>query len=127
MRILIKLPSACPVADRDCLASFAVEVETENPRSLERDRDLEALRDHAGDAVAAKAARAAIVSIFLGGPHDEQVRRDIAAGEHIIEDPLTDPIGFYGLVRIDRGGGPRVQWYRWIETTGEHADWHDAS
>lgn len=115
MHILIKLPSACSVADHDCSASIVVELATESHRIVERERDLEAPRDHAADAVAAQEARAAVVSIFLGGPHDEQVRRDIAEGEHVVEDPLTDPIGFYGLVRSDRGEESVVQWYRWIE------------
>lgn len=63
-----------------------------------------------------------MVSMFMGGPHDERVRRDIPEGEHIIEDPAFDPIGFYGLTGIERGGGPVVQWYRWIENTGESAE-----
>lgn len=56
-----------------------------------------------------------VVSIFVGGPNDERVRRDIPEGEHIVEDPAFDPIGFYGLTGIERGGAPVVQWYRWIE------------
>ena len=63
-----------------------------------------------------------VVSIFSGGPHDERVRRDIAEGEHIIEDPGFDLIGFYGLAGIERGGAPVVQWYRWIDNTAESAE-----
>ncbi len=42
-------------------------------------------------------------------------RRDIPEGEHIVEDPAFDPIGFYGLAGINRDRGPVVQFYRWIE------------
>jgi hypothetical protein len=115
MRIQIKLPSACPVADRDCLASIVVELATESPSGEKRERDLGVPRDHACDSMAAKPARPAIVSVRLGGPHDEQVRRDIAEGEHIFEDPAVDPIGFYGLTGINGENGPIVQFYRWIE------------
>lgn len=115
MHILIKLPSACSVADHDCSASIVVELATESRSGEKRERDIGVPRDHACDSVAAKPARAAIVSVFLGGPHDEQVRRDIAEGEHIFEDPVFDPIGFYGLTGINRENGPIVQFYRWIE------------
>ena len=68
-----------------------------------------------------------VVSIFLGGPHDERVRRDIPEGEHIVEDPAFDPIGFYGLTGIERSGGAVVQWYRWIDNTAESAEGPPAS
>lgn len=55
------------------------------------------------------------ISVFFGGPYDEQVRRGIPEGEHIVEDPAFDAIGHYTLVQIDRHAMPVAQCYRWVD------------
>lgn len=114
MRIVITLRPPHPREDAGRPSPVVVEVDG---ATAERQQSANAVRAPLDDVASAEdaceAARA-VVSILLGGPHDEQVRRDIPEGEHIVEDPAFDPIGFYGLAGIDRGGGAVVQWYRWI-------------
>jgi hypothetical protein len=100
MRVVVTL-SLC-LQEEDCRCPGSVAGEWECGRADRREPD-------SGD-------RGRVVSIFFGGPHDEHVRRDIPQGEHIVEDPAFEPLGFYGLVTIDRGGFPVVQGYRWIES-----------
>ena len=114
MRVVISLNLPTQVEDRDGSSSVVVEFLSEHAESGELRRDIEPGWDSAFPPEDAVAAQGSLVSILLGGPHDEQVRRDIPVGEHIVEDPAFDPIGFYGLVAIDRGGVPVVQWYRWM-------------
>jgi hypothetical protein len=104
-----------------CPASIAVEWECDRVGSEEPEGESQGTRDRAVPSEGSVTGPGCPISIFLGGPHDEQVRRAIPEGEHIVEDPAFDPIGFYGLVRIDRGIGQVVQFFRWIEVRNASA------
>jgi hypothetical protein len=114
MRVVINLNHPPQKADRRRPSSVVIELDREDAESQEPERDMQALQDRTGVSEDLIAEPGTPVSFFLGGPRDEHVRRDIPEGEHIVEDPAFDPLGFYGLVGIDRGGGPVVQWYRWM-------------
>jgi hypothetical protein len=114
MRVVIRLPSAYRVERRGCSSTVEIDLYTEdaNGDGQGQCRTPQLLRAFQADN--AQVPRGGIVSLFFGGPDDERFRRDIPEGEHIVEDPIFDPIGFYGLEGIDRGRGSVVQWYRWI-------------
>jgi hypothetical protein len=114
MRIVITLNPQHPGGDGVRPSPVVVEVDGGNVERQQPKNTAHAPLDGVVSAEDACEAAGAVISILLGGPHDEQVRRDIPEGEHIVEDPAFDPIGFYGLAGIDRGGGAVVQWYRWI-------------
>jgi len=116
MRIVITLNPQHPGGDGGRPSPVVVEVDGGNVERQHPKNAAHAPLDGVVSAEDACEAAGAVVSILLGGPHDEQVRRDIPEGEHIVEDPAFDPIGFYGLASINRDSGPVVQCYRWIET-----------
>lgn len=115
MRIVITLSHRPQGEDGGRPASVPVEWECDRAGSREPEGEKAATQDRVVPSEVSFKGHGCPISILLGGPHDEQVLRVIPEGEHIIEDPAFDPIGFYGLVRIDRGGGQVVQFFRWIE------------
>lgn len=115
MRVVVTLSHSPQGENGRCPPSVAVEWESDRVGSQEPMGELAATQDRAVASDGSVAGLGCPISIFVGGPHDEQVHRAIPEGEHIVEDPAFDPIGFYGLVRIDRGGGQVVQFFRWIE------------
>ena len=114
MRVVVEIHHPIAPKDRSHPAPMVVEFESEHAKCHEPERDRTAQKEVSVVSESSAAARAEVVSFFLGGPHDEQVRRAIPEGELIVEDPAFDAIGFYGLAGIDRGGGVVAQWYRWI-------------
>ena len=114
MRVVIRLLSSSRVERHDCSSTIEIELFAEHANEDKQEQNCTPQVDCASQAEDAQAVRGGIVSLFGGGPEDGRVRRDIPEGEHIVEDPAFDPIGFYGLVGMDRGGGSLVQWYRWI-------------
>ncbi len=115
MRVVITLNPHHPRGERGRPSTIVVALESEHTECQPPESATQAPLDGMVPAEDAFAAGGATVSILLGGPHDEQVRRGIPEGEHILEDPAFEPIGFYGLAGIDRGRGAVVQFYRWID------------
>lgn len=115
MRVVITLKPPYPGEDGGRPSPVVVEVGIQQAERQPPKRAFAAPPDSVVPEEDAVAADGAVVSLLLGGPHDEQVRRDIPEGEHIVEDPAFDSIGFYGLAGINRESGPVVQFYRWIE------------
>ncbi|WP_396215643.1 hypothetical protein [Gemmatimonas sp.] len=110
---------ALPQADQIGSSPAPAEVEVQRSESGELRRDAHMLRDQVSMLESRLVAQGRPVSVFFGGPYDEMVHRGIPEGEYVVEDPAFDPIGFYGMARIDRDSVPVVQWYRWVEYEGE--------
>jgi hypothetical protein len=114
MRVVIKLGATAAPEDCSLPLSIIISLGSAHSECEEQENNRMARQDATALSENSVAATCEVVSVFIGGPHDEQLRRDIPVGEHIVEDPAFDAIGFYGLAGIDRGGGVVAQWYRWI-------------
>lgn len=122
MRLTITLSPVPEAGDRIARSSTAAHVVVDLAELEELRQVVQVLREHVDVLTSRLVTQGRPISMFLDGPHDQTVRRGIPEGEHIIEEPLFDPIGFYGLVQIDRQSVPVVQWYRWIPSTGNYTD-----